>query len=163
MPHASEIVLSKTYSKDKKYKDKQKAALLYRDGIINSYQVFQKGKERLQFLDCLQLAMKEIILNYFHDIIKAPMGNAGKPSFITDVSHNIYFGWNINLNSDKTVTRAAYGTGSGASSIGIDPRKATINPIFPELANLLRIVENMVIQQYTSVIKKCHSTLILLV
>lgn len=139
---------TKRISKDMKYIEKMKALKFYTKGKVNSFQVYLRGQEKVVFQYRLQLAMKEIVLRYFHDIIKAPMGNPGKPSFSSLVSHNIYFGVNVELKSNGIVTRTAYGTGSGSSSIGLDPRKSTIYPIFPELAHLVNVVEKIVIQEY---------------
>ena len=44
------------------------------------------------------------------------------------------------IHGGAIILRAAYATGSGVSSIGLDPRKATIENIFPDLAELMNKV-----------------------
>jgi hypothetical protein len=80
---------------------------------------------------------KEIWDTYFHDDLKAPLFNAAKPASLSKPSMNFYFGVNLRHEEGRAICRAAYATGSGASSIGLNPKTMTINHIFGELADLM--------------------------
>ena len=93
--------------------------------------------------------------------MKAPGSNGGKMAFLSKASFNIYFGDNIGAKredtgsasksvcqQEKTVFRTAYRAGSGVGSIGLDPRKATIFHMFPDLSELRNIIRNKIKAYY---------------
>ena len=89
-----------------------------------------------------------IVNNYIHDNMKAPGSNPAKPALFSPSSFNIYFGKDICVVEDGSCVRTAYATGSGSSSIGLDPRYAKIEKMFPELEELCSIVNKMVNRHY---------------
>ena len=58
----------------------------------------------------------------FHDDLRAAMGNKPGSACFTPAAFNAYKGLNIQTNEDGTIERTAYATGSGATSIGLNPR-----------------------------------------
>ena len=58
----------------------------------------------------------------FHDDLRASMGNKAGSSCFTPAAFNAYKGMNLKLNKDGTIERTAYATGSGATTIGLNPR-----------------------------------------
>ena len=66
------------------------------------------------------------------DILKAPHCNSARPHYFSKAPTNQYYGWNIPIAPEghdaasEFVLRTAYGVGSGATSIGLDPRNAKI-------------------------------------
>jgi len=104
--------------------------------------------ERRRFKYLLKKVVKNIVLNHLQDNVKAPHCNRGKSALLLPSSFDIYFGQNIQITSDGYVTRTAYGTGTGATTISLDPRYATIKYLFPDLEELRALVEKKSKQHY---------------
>lgn len=76
------------------------------------------------------------------DDLKAPMGCKPKPAMFQPASLNIYYGMNLAAKT-QDIQRAAYGTGSGATSIGLNPKTMRINPFFSDLTVLVNEVSKL--------------------
>lgn len=80
----------------------------------------------------------------FQDDLKAPVNNGAGAAKLAPAAFNFYYGANMGKTGDpKTVRRAAYGFGSGATSIGLDPRTMRLNPFFTELLDLTQRMEKL--------------------
>ena len=84
-----------------------------------------------------------LISYYLNDALKAPMNNAAKSALFSKPSYDIYLGINISKIAD-VIKRTAYGTGSGAASIGLNPEEMRVYSCFPELVQLLQEATNIV-------------------
>ena len=107
--------------------------------------------QRRIYNECLSKAVEMIVTDHLQDNMKAPM-NCDAQSALVDskASFNIYFGENKgDPGRDlQIVVRAAYATESGARSIGLDPRHATLNYIGPTLSRLRDVVQRRMQEQF---------------
>ena len=78
----------------------------------------------------------------FEDDLKAPNSNKPASALLARTSFNIYFGTNVAV-KDNTILRAAYGAGSGGSSIGLNPKTMRVYPFFPDLTELMNFATRM--------------------
>ena len=113
------------------------------------------GKEghtsRQKFNRLLSNSVQKIVANHLKDNMKAPFNNPAKPALFAPSSFNIYFGDNIGTPvKRRQVVRAAYATNSGALSIGLDPRHAKLNYMYPALSDLRDIVREKMKEHYSS-------------
>ena len=82
---------------------------------------------------------------HYKDDMKASFSNDAKPAKVSKASFNAYFGKNLRLSkNEKKMLRAAHATGTGASSIGLDPTTMRTHSIFPDLDHLMRLVQKKV-------------------
>ena len=82
----------------------------------------------------LENAYKHLLCTWRYDlkdVLKAPTGCAAKPAFFQPSATNHYVGANLGRNEDGHLMRPAYGSGSGATSIGLDPRHQRIHAMTP--------------------------------
>lgn len=107
---------------------------------------------RRKFNNLLSSSVHTIVMEHLKDNMKAPFNNPAKPALFAPSSFNIYFGDNIGppVKRGRQIVRAAYATNSGASSIGLDPRHATLNYMFPALSNLRDMVRERVKKHFAS-------------
>jgi hypothetical protein len=108
---------------------------------------------RRLFKSLLKRSVYRIVHHHIYDNMKAPLGNKAKPALFGPSSFDIYFGDNVRKKEEYTETtteRTAYATGSGASSIGLDPRYARVQHLFPELSKVRDIVQKTVQHHYRS-------------
>jgi hypothetical protein len=96
----------------------------------------------------LRNCARHIYNNNFADDLKAPVNCEAKSARLAPAAFNIYFGANKETTNDPhTVRRAAYGFGSGARSIGLDPRTMRLYPFFPDLLKLKQhVLTEMVVK-----------------
>lgn len=84
------------------------------------------------------------------DDLKSPNSNKPKPAKLSKPAFNIYFGQDETptveeINADmQGVKRAAYGMGSGTSSIGLNPETMRIYPIDAQLEELMDLITAVV-------------------
>ena len=90
---------------------------------------------------CAKLVWKKA-----QDDLKAPMNNNAQPAMFSPASLNLYFGQNLKK-TGSTLFRTACGTGSGETSIGLNPNTMKIHCIFPELASLAREVTKVLLSK----------------
>lgn len=105
------------------------------------------GKRQLSLLmsTCVDLLLE----HYLIDNLKAPNSNAAHSALTqSPTAFDMYFGMNIRSVDKEYVERAAYGIGSGISSLGYDPRNFFINQFFPELVTLNNLVKKRVKEHY---------------
>ena len=96
---------------------------------------------------CVKILRKD----QFTDDLKAPFGSNCKPAMTSKPSVNHHFGQNMDESKNEgTAMRAAHAVGSGAQSIGLDPRTNQLRPFFPELVDSMRCVTRSVRE------KTCH-------
>ena len=108
-------------------------------------------QERRRYNDVLKRVVKHITDNCIHDNMKAPLNNNAQPALFAPSSFDIYFGKNLEetrYSHQKMMVRSAYATGSGASSIGLDPRRLMIQHMFPDMAELCNLVQCQVRRHY---------------
>lgn len=105
--------------------------------------------ERKEKTVLLRKCVKIILEEHVEDNMKAPRNNKAKSALLSKVSFDIYFGDNIEIH-DAVVIRTAYGTGSGQSSIGLDPRHKKYRQIFPLLSRLRDLMRLQVERYYNS-------------
>jgi hypothetical protein len=99
-----------------------------------SKKIFYKTDERT-IAPLLRKCAWIIWNHYFYDDLKAPMHNPAKSAIASAPSFNIYFGDNLEK-KDDVLLRTAYATGSGTSSIGLNPETMRFYACFPELQEL---------------------------
>ena len=105
---------------------------------------YSQHKMRRVAWECVRTLCKD----HLTDDLKAPFGTNCKPAMISKPSVNYYFGQNIEHGRDNgSVQRAAYAVGSGTQSVGLDPRTNQLRNIFPEMADLMRTVTEVVRQK----------------
>ena len=123
---------------------------LKKKGHLKScYLRFDDDWKRKQFVRDLRKSANIILEKYWEDNIKAPNVCEGKPALISKTSFDIYFGDNVGRTEDgRFVMRTAYGLGSGASSIGLDPRTVKVNQMFVELSSLRWLMKKLVEEHY---------------
>ena len=92
-----------------------------------------------RFKRILQKSIKTVVDHYIIDNMKSPNSNRAMPALFAPTSFDIYFGMNRQHPTCQTILRTAYATGSGVTSIGLDPRHARINHMFPSLNDLTQI------------------------
>ena len=123
----------------------QKSGRLHSKKIIYSSNKNDVATDKRNVQNLLRQCAEKIIDAYFQDDTKAPMNNGVKPALFAKPSFNIYFGDNVgNGDGVTTLDRAAYATGTGASSIGLNPETMKIYPVFPELRKLMRLASKIV-------------------
>ena len=88
----------------------------------------------------------KLVWSKAQDDLKAPMNNEANPAMFSPASLNLYFGQNTKAEG-QTLRRTAYGTGSGATSIGLNPETMKIHHIFPQLASLVREVTKVLVSK----------------
>lgn len=93
----------------------------------------------------LKAAAKEVYDHHFEDHLKCPSGthhaSSAKMSY---PSFDVYFGKNSGQErNDATVDRFAYGTGTGANTIGLDPQTVRYNKWLPVFDRLLEKLPNV--------------------
>ena len=104
-----------------------------RKGMFHSCKVAYTKKHRT--ISGLLPAVALFAWSAAHDQLKAPMGNNAQWAMFSPASFNIYYG--MNLPSElPDLQRAAYGTGSGQTSIGLEPTTTKIHAFFPDLCRL---------------------------
>ena len=78
------------------------------------------------------------------DALKAPTGCAPKPAFFQPAATNHCVGANLDKMSDGALVRPAHGSGTGAGSIGLDPRHQRIHTMTPTASDLCNMVTGAV-------------------
>lgn len=111
--------------------------------------------ERKEKTELLRRCVKIIAEEYVVDNMKAPLNNKANSALLSKVSFDIYLGDNVELH-DAVVVRTAYGTGSGQSSIGLDPRHKRYYQIFPLLSRLRDLMRWQVQRHYQSKMVKVN-------
>jgi hypothetical protein len=97
------------------------------------------GKQTDTVEKLLGKCARMIFTKHFQDDLKAPVNNVPRSAKLAPAAFNVYFGANTSkTNNPNTVKRAAYAFGSGATSIGLDPRTMRLNPLFPDLIKLAK-------------------------
>jgi hypothetical protein len=104
-------------------------------------------QERRTFKGLLKSCAKRIIESYIYDNMKAPLWNPAQPALFAPSSFDIYFGEN-KFRDNELICRPAYGSGSGSSTVGLDPRFARLHAMFPELCDLRELVQKHLERQY---------------
>jgi hypothetical protein len=97
------------------------------------------GKQSNSMEILLGKCARMIFNHHFQDDLKAPVNNEARSAKLAPAAFNVYFGANTSeTDNPNTVKRAAYAFGSGATSIGLDPRTMRLNPLFPDLIELAK-------------------------
>jgi hypothetical protein len=104
---------------------------------------FVKWASLQQAKRLLYVCSKVIWENYYQDDLKAPFNNQPKMASVSKASMNFYFGRNLEQN-EGLICRTAYAVGSGASSIGLNPLSMKVHVIFPEMAQLMALARDVV-------------------
>jgi len=105
---------------------------------------WQRRKVKAAINKCAKI----ICDSYLLDNIKAPLNNPGKSALLANVAFDIYFGDNKEDLGLGKFRRTAYATGSGQSTIGLDPRHKKIHCMFPELSDLRNSIKERVRKYY---------------
>ena len=142
----------------KKNTRKTNKIALYNPYVLRARHIYSQilfwGKaghsKRRTFNRLLSESVKRILKDHLQDNMKAPLNNAASSALFAPSSFNIYFGDNLKEIGQGQVIRAAYATHCGASSIGLDPRHATLNWIDPTMSELRDIVREKVQHHYRS-------------
>jgi|AntRauTorcE11897_2_1112592.scaffolds.fasta_scaffold01693_5 hypothetical protein len=111
----------------------------------------QKSKSiRTTFMKKLETSVMWILENSIHDNMKAPQGNKATSAFVySKASFDAYYGINKRkCIQSGIVARSAYATGSGVTSIGLDPRNAIVHHMFPDMYDMMTIMKDRVILHY---------------
>jgi len=83
-------------------------------------------------------ATKQVLTDHFEDHLKLPGGSGKAHSAKTaHPSFNIYFGRNAGEERNGVVERCAHGTGTGTSTIGLDPHTMRFNHCLPAFDRIL--------------------------
>ena len=96
------------------------------------------------------------------DVLKAPHCNKARSAYFSKAATNQYYGWDLPItaeeqNGDSTIRkRTAYGVGSGAASIGLDPRYTKIHKPSKNLALLTIAVSKAIAKSSTRWAKMLH-------
>lgn len=107
-------------------------------------------KSGLHILEhCLIDNMKSLynngaILALTGNLDKTLQGALATPSASVD----IYVGFTVARSKGKDVWRTAYATGSGAASIGLDPRRAMIHNVTPDIEELIKTIKPKVMEHF---------------
>lgn len=102
--------------------------------------------QRVEISKLLRIVVFTILVYFINDNMKSPFGCAAKMALLSRASFNIYFGETVGRDPHDLlkVLRTAYATASGKDSIGLDPRKFTIHPIFYDLGKLRDAVKEKI-------------------
>ena len=104
--------------------------------------------DRRRYRTLVSRVFRHIVRNCITDNMKAPNANEAKSSLLSNASYNFYFGLDVAQTLDGNIVRTAYATGSGASSIGMDPRYAIIHPFTIEMLELRNMIQELVERHY---------------
>jgi hypothetical protein len=106
----------------------------------------KQTKKKAKYMECLMGKCARRLYDYhFQDDLKAPVNNDAGAAKLAPAAFNFYYGANMAKTKDpKTVNRAAYAFGSGATSIGLDPRTMRLRPFFSDLLDLMRRLEKLI-------------------
>jgi hypothetical protein len=121
-----------------------------KDGVIFTRRI-KLGKSGTKTLErMLGKCARKMYQQDFQDHLKAPVNNEARSAKLAPAAFNFYYGINTeNTEDPTTVNRAAYGLGSGATSIGLDPRTMRLNPFNTELMNLRDRIHKILIKDPT--------------
>jgi hypothetical protein len=115
------------------------------NGSIFSRHLTVSTSKKRTLKSLLTKCARHIYHNNFDDDLKAPVNCEATSAKLAPAAFNVYYGENKESTNDpNTVMRAAYGFGSGATSIGLDPRTMRLYPFFPDLIKLKKQVTTLV-------------------
>ena len=118
-----------------------------KDGRIFSRTVKLKKRRTQTIQRLLGKCARNMYQKDFQDDLKAPVNNEARPAKLAPAAFNFYYGINTaKTNDPATIKRAAYGFGSGATTIGLDPRTMRLSPFNTELMNLMNYVEKILMK-----------------
>lgn len=133
-----------------------------RGKLFSDYLRFPRSEnwQRRKVKALIKKCAKIICASYIIDNIKAPLNNPGKSALLANVAFDIYFGDDLKDLGDGKILRSAYGTGSGQSTIGLDPRQKRIHALFPQLSDLrqsiIQRVKNHYLDKNCDLAKNCQ-------
>jgi hypothetical protein len=114
-------------------------------GKFHSKNIPLRARDRKQALRFAHRGIAVIFNNLMKDDLKYATNYPSAPvksAYFTQASTNVYMGANLNKSEDNEeviVLRTAYGTGTGATSIGLNPATVRNNPIPPPIWGLVEI------------------------
>lgn len=79
-----------------------------------------------------------------HDDIKAPFGRNPNSAMFSRAAFNIYQGVNLSIDSSGSLTRTAYGTGSGSLTVGLNPETVSLHSMSPDHVKLMQVLSELV-------------------
>ena len=122
--------------------NRQRVCRMRKKGKLYSRFIKYKRNNRKIFR-LLHKVTTEILLKHMKDDLKAPYGNRAAPAFFSRPATNVYFAANKEERKDAMVV-AAYGNGTGQSSIGLHPKTHKTHPFFGSMLDLVDAVTELV-------------------
>lgn len=104
----------------------------------------KKARVQIRRVQACAKCFLKVVHSSYEDVLKLPfkMGiYQPRPALFWEAGPNMYFGKNKGREKNKTVLRFAYATGSGTSSIGINPEEFRVYPWCKELDDLWESVK----------------------